>query len=136
MNNVTYNTFPIKRYIVDESRCFISTALYPLKSHYTLNHILCNMNVISFLYSFKRIYTFVKLSVKPLITFHVILIKTIGKTVFHSVNQIFQYELFYGTNVRSYHYSVMFRSHNEDHVLKVQTKENVALSEYQVNVTS
>ena len=40
--------------------------------------------------------------------------KIIGKTVLHSVNQIFKYESFLGTNVRSYYYSVMFGSHNED----------------------
>ena len=60
----------------------------------------------------------------------------IDKTVLHSVNQIFKYESFLGTNVRSYYYSVMFGSHNEDNVLKAQTKENLELSKYQVNVTS
>ena len=41
-----------------------------------------------------------------------------------------------GINVRSHYSSLMFGSHNEDHILKVQTKENVDISKYQFNVTS
>ena len=39
-------------------------------------------------------------------------------------------------NVRSNHCSVMFGSHNENHISKVQTKEYVDPRKYQVNVTS
>ena len=61
---------------------------------------------------------------------------TYGETAFHLVTRIFQYERIEGISARSHYCSVMFGSYNEDHVLKVQTKENVDISKYQVNVTS
>ena len=39
-------------------------------------------------------------------------------------------------NIRSHHCSVMFGSHNENHTFKVQKKQHVGPSKYQVNVTS
>ena len=70
------------------------------------------------------------------VAFHIILKKAINKTVLHSVDQIFQYESFQGNNVRSHYYSVMFATHNADNFLKAQTKENLELRKYQVDVTS
>ena len=73
---------------------------------------------------------------RALITFHIILNKTINKLVLHSIEQIFQYESFWGNKVRSHYYSVMFGTHNENNFLKAQTKENLELRKYQVDVTS
>ena len=62
--------------------------------------------------------------------------KVIGETESHSVNRIFQYNWFQGINIRSHYCSIMVGSHNENHILKVQTKENGGPSKYQVNATS